>query len=300
VDADACSIMLLDMRGEQLLTAAAYGIRPERMHKISFRVGQGVAGWVAAHGEPALIDDVSTDPRYARLPGSRSRPGTNTESMVCVPLEACGRRIGVMTATSHHLGRFDRTDIELLGFIARTIALDIENVRLRRVSVTDPLTGAYNREFLMQRLPAELTLAAERSSALAVAMVDVDHFKRINDTHGHDVGDHVLASVASMLRGAIRTDDMLVRYGGEEFLAVLPGADRNRAWEIGERMRMKIAATPVTIGGRAIAVQVSVGIAAHAPPPDRACEEPRALIRRADEALYQAKERGRNRVEVSP
>ncbi|MCG8422661.1 MAG: sensor domain-containing diguanylate cyclase [Proteobacteria bacterium] len=299
VDADACSIMLLDMEGNRLLTAAAHGLRPERMHQISFRVGQGVAGWVVQHGEPALIDDVSTDSRYARLPGSRRALDRTTEAMICVPLVVGGWRIGVMTATSQAVGAFSRSDIDLLGFIAQTIALDIENVRLRRISVTDPLTGAYNREFLHQRLPAELVAAVQRGWPLSVAMVDVDHFKRVNDCFGHNVGDRVLAGVARQLRSAIRTDDMLVRYGGEEFLAVLPKADCHRAWEIGERMRVKLESQPLDAGNRLIGVRISVGIAQHRVSAGQS-EEPSMLIRRADTALYLAKERGRNRVEVSP
>src|SRR6185436_18565337 len=108
-----------------------------------------VAGWVVERGESALIDDVTADPRFVVLAGDQ----TSIASMICVPLIARGERVGVVTATSARPGAFDTSDLELLRFIAMTIALDIENVRLHRVAVTDPLTGAYNREFLTQRLP---------------------------------------------------------------------------------------------------------------------------------------------------
>jgi diguanylate cyclase (GGDEF)-like protein len=292
IDAKACSVMLLDADRKRLLAKAAYGVRTERMQSLSFRVGEGVAGWVVERGEPALIADVANDPRFIVLPANQ----TPIASMICVPLVARGERVGVVTATSAKPAAFDTSSLELVRFIAMTIALDIENVRLHRVAVTDPLTGAYNREFLMQRLPQEIEAAAERDRALSVAMVDVDHFKSVNDHYGHSVGDVVLTEVARRLRGAIRGGDVLVRYGGEEFLAVLPKADAGRAWEVGERMRQRICERAFDVGdGLALLLRVSVGIAQW-----RTGELMPALIDRADTALYGAKDRGRNRVEVAP
>jgi diguanylate cyclase (GGDEF)-like protein len=292
IDAKGCSVMLLDADRKRLLAKAAYGLRTERMRSLSFRVGEGVAGWVVEHGRPALIDDVTQDPRFVVLPESQ----TPIASMVCVPLIARGERVGVVTATSARPGAFDGNSLELIRFIAMTIALDIENVRLHRVAVTDPLTGAYNREFLMQRLPQEIEAAIDRDRSLSVAMVDVDHFKSVNDHYGHTVGDLVLSEVARRLRGAIRAGDVLVRYGGEEFLAVLPRADAGRAWEVGERMRQRICERAFEVGdGLALLLRVSIGIAQW-----RVGEEMPDLIERADTALYGAKDRGRNRVEVAP
>jgi diguanylate cyclase (GGDEF)-like protein len=284
--------MLLDADRKRLLAKAAYGLRTERMHSLSFKVGEGVAGWVVARGEPALIDDVTQDARFVPLPANQ----TPIASMLCVPLLARGERVGAVTATSERPGAFDANHLALVRFISMTIALDIENVRLHRVAVTDPLTGAYNREFLMQRLPQEIEAAIDRDRSLSVAMVDVDHFKAVNDQHGHGVGDVVLAEVARRLRGAIRGGDLLVRYGGEEFLAVLPKADAGRAWEVGERMRQRVCERAFDVGeGVALLLRVSVGIAQW-----RIGEVMPDLIERADVALYGAKDRGRNRVEVAP
>ncbi|MFN0247992.1 MAG: diguanylate cyclase [Kofleriaceae bacterium] len=292
IDAKSCSVMLLDADRKRLLAKAAYGLRTERMHTLSFAVGEGVAGWVVERGQPALIDDVTKDSRFVTLPLNQ----TPIASMICVPLIARGERVGVVTATSEKAGAFDTTHLELVRFISTTIALDIENVRLHRVAVTDPLTGAFNREFLMQRLPQEIEAALDRDRTLSVAMVDVDHFKAVNDQYGHGVGDVVLAEVARRLRSAIRTGDLLVRYGGEEFLVVLPKADAGRAWEVGERMRQRVCERAFDIGdGLALILRISVGIA------QWRIDEPMAdLIDRADTALYGAKDRGRNRVEVAP
>jgi diguanylate cyclase (GGDEF)-like protein len=190
----------------------------------------------------------------------------------------------------------------MLGFLAKTMALDIENIRLHRLSVTDTLTGAYNREFLQRHLPVEIERSAKGTHPLSVAMVDIDHFKEVNDELGHDAGDLVLAEVVRRLRAAIRKDDVIIRYGGEEFLVVLPHADAGRAWEVGERMRLKFQSRAVdaeTDGH--IEIRISVGVAQHKPADDeRTAETPADLIRRADTALYSAKGRGRNRVEVAP
>lgn len=295
IGAQACSVMLLDASRERLLAKAAYGLTTERVHTLSFAVGEGVAGWVALHGEAALIEDVSKDPRFVSL----SDHHTEIVSMICVPLTARGQRVGVVTTTSDKVGTFTSQHLELVRFLATTIALDIENVRLHRVAVTDPLTGAYNREFLAQRLPAEIEAAVTQDRPLSVALVDLDEFKHINDAHGHLVGDRVLAEIARRLRTAIRGGDVLVRYGGEEFLAVLPRADARRAWEVGERMRQRVSETPIDLpDGPRVTVTLSVGVAQlrTAPVPETALQ----LTDRADGALYAAKRAGRNRVEVAP
>lgn len=309
--ADACSVMLLDVEGEELLTRAAHGIRAERLHRISFRIGEGVAGWVVANGTPALIPDVNLDERFLVIADAR----TPIASLACVPLVARGERVGAMTITSNRTGAFGDADVDLLGFVAKTIALDVENIRLHRLSITDPLTGTYNREFLHQRLPATVLSCAQRGLPVAVAMIDVDFFKSVNDLHGHDVGDRVLAEVAARMRTSIRNDDFIVRYGGEEFLIVLPGSSAAAAWEIGERMRARFAEGRFQFEDTDIEITISIGIAdLAAPRPDEqaATDGPTSLanktlaekmandlVRRADAALYLAKGKGRNRVEVS-
>jgi len=289
--AEACSIMLLDTDRERLLGKAAYGLARRDVSLISFRIGEGVAGWVAERGEPALIDDVASDPRYKVLADSENR----IRALACVPLQYRDERIGVLTITSPREAAFGQDDVELLGFIATTMAMDIDNVRLRRLSVTDPLTEAYNREFLQQRLPRAVEHADRRGEPLAVAMIDIDHFKDVNDRFGHEVGDRVLTEVAGRLRAAIRAGDLLVRYGGEEFLVLLPGSDAIKAAEIAERMRLKMESDPMQSGAVTVDVRISVGVAEHRRGADTASQ----LVRRADTALYAAKGRGRNRVEVA-
>lgn len=295
ISADACSVMLLDASRQRLLVKAAFGLRTERVAQLSFAVGEGVAGWVLENGEPALIPDVRYDTRFVRRDGSR----TPIISLLSVPLLSRGDRVGVITVTASRPAVFSGEDAEILAFIAATIALDLENVRLHRVAVTDALTGAYNREFLQQQLPIEIDGARSLKSGLSVAMVDVDHFKSINDRFGHSVGDIVLTEVARRLRSATRGGDLLIRFGGEEFLVVLPRADASSGLEVGERMRGRVEESPIVIvnGDERLELSVNVSVGVATLRTQDASESSTDLIKRADEALYAAKAGGRNRVE---
>lgn len=288
--ADTCSIMLLNDDEETLSAKAAFGVNKSEL-QLAFRIGEGVAGWVVQHNAAAHIGDVREDDRFV----TRGKT-SHIRSMICVPLSTRTAVIGTLTATSRQVGSFGTPEVELLNFIAKTIALDVQNIQLHRISVTDPLTGAYNREFLQRNLGAELKAAEARQCPISIAMVDVDHFKNINDSYGHQVGDVVLKEVASRLRGTIRTDDLLIRYGGEEFIVVLHRADAGRAWEVGERMRLSMQRSLIEADGPKD-VRISVGVAQHRADQNETFSD---LVKRADKALYQAKANGRNRVEVSP
>lgn len=295
VNAGACSVMLLDNERKRLLAKAAYEPLVDRSHALSFRVGEGIAGWVVLHGKPVLIHDVAEDPRFIQPPVANPT-SASIAAMVCAPMIARAARVGVVTATSPTAGAFDDGHLDTVRFIAQTIAVDIENVRVHRVALTDHLTGAYIREFLLECLPREIANASEHDRPLSVAMVDLDHFGDLNDHHGRLAGDTVLAEVARRLRAAIRTGDVLVRYDGEQFFAVLPRADAGRAWEVGERMRQRVSERAFDLGGGvALILRISVGVAQW-----RTGEAMRDLIQRVDSALFSAKDRGRNRVEVAP
>ena len=157
----------------------------------------------------------------------------------------------------------------------------------------DALTGVFNRKHFQQRLDDELTSAERRQVPLSLIMFDLDHFKQVNDTYGHQAGDAVLKHVASLVRQRLRSSDVVARVGGEEFAVLLRGADLRTAARVGERMRVSVATKPVFFVGQSIAVSISVGCA------EVECtEEPsaQALVGTADRRLYLAKNGGRNRV----
>jgi two-component system cell cycle response regulator len=161
------------------------------------------------------------------------------------------------------------------------------------LALYDPLTGLNNRRFLENHLATMLDNARMRRTPLTLMILDIDHFKQVNDTYGHDCGDEVLKSFADRLRGIIRGGDLLCRLGGEEFVIVMPNVEVSAAARIAERARQAIQQEPFVIdaGGRAIPVTTSIGVAERGPDDDTS-----SLYRRADRALYRAKSEGRNRV----
>ena len=165
--------------------------------------------------------------------------------------------------------------------------------QLYESSVKDSLTGAHNREYLGERLKVEVAYARRHQTELSVLMMDVDHFKKVNDTYGHQVGDAVLVATAASLSQTLRSEDVLARYGGEEFLIILRGIELATAASVGERLRGLVEMTPVTHEGQTIRCTISGGCASIA------CTEtpsPDALVAVADRRLYLAKRAGRNRV----
>jgi len=186
-------------------------------------------------------------------------------------------------------------DVELkarLGTGRRIVSLQ---ERLHEMATRDPLTGLWNRGAVVALLERELPRAAREGRPLAVVLADVDHFKAVNDTHGHQAGDAVLREVARRLAGAVRPYDAAGRYGGEEFLAVLPGCGPEEAAALGERLRKAVSAGPVSAGAASVRVTASLGVAVW----DGDVGTPGALLRAADEALYRAKRGGRDRVEMA-
>jgi diguanylate cyclase (GGDEF)-like protein len=165
--------------------------------------------------------------------------------------------------------------------------------QLYDASVTDALTGAHNREHLDTQLRSELSFARRHKADVSLAFFDVDHFKKVNDTYGHQGGDAVLVSLANAIRGMIRNEDVFARYGGEEFALILRGIDGNGAAIVGERLRERVEAMRVNFEGRVLTVTVSVGCASFAELDEKT---PEALVSTADKRLYAAKHAGRNRV----
>lgn len=179
----------------------------------------------------------------------------------------------------------------ILPSLAMATRNSVNHANLQRVAAIDPLTGSYNRRFGLRRLEEEFKRSARTNEPLGLLMLDLDHFKTVNDTYGHLVGDRVLQQVASAARSALREGDLLVRYGGEEFLALLPGAGRHDTLEAAERIRRSVADLAFADEGHKFTVTISVGGTAA---PDSRADNPELLINLADEALYSAKSGGRD------
>ncbi|MGQ9671286.1 MAG: GGDEF domain-containing protein [Desulfosoma sp.] len=202
-------------------------------------------------------------------------------------------------ADDYMIKPFDPSELQVrVGIGRRIIALHEELVATRealRVQATrDALTGTYNRGAAYQRLVEEVDRAVREKQPLSLLMMDIDHFKKINDTYGHLVGDHVLKETVARVQSVIRSYDIVGRFGGEEFLVVLPHADTDFAIAVAERIRAAVSNRPILSGSVAVSVTLSAGVATARGP-----SVPDALIQSADEALYLAKRTGRNRVCVA-
>ena len=178
------------------------------------------------------------------------------------------------------------------------LELVVRNRVLSEVSSRDALTGLFNRWYVMEKIDAEMNRAVRQGLPMSLLMLDVDHFKRINDSYGHAVGDEVLKAIGVVLRESCRVYDVPGRYGGEEFCVVLPGTRVVNTSHVAERIRRRLEGTEMTAGSESIVVTASIGIAGLESSLDEGAIEASTLVERADHALYSAKHLGRNRVET--
>jgi two-component system cell cycle response regulator len=185
---------------------------------------------------------------------------------------------------------------ELLARVAVMVRVRTAESQMREASYTDDLTGLYNRRFLQQRLEEEMHRASRYALRLSCILLDIDHFKAINDTHGHAAGDFVLRDVAGIIKAHVRKSDLAIRYGGEEFMLILFENDKNGALRVAERVRADVESHPFGWKGEPLRVTISSGVAVF---PDSGVTMPDELIARADAALYSAKSSGRNLVRAS-
>jgi len=235
--------------------------------------------------------------QIVRIPRDIALEGVVTQfkprQVLVVPICYEGQALGAVIAASDAM--LGKDAMWLIRQFQQGMGLALNNAvthaRLQRIAAIDPLTGVLNRRFGMRRLREEHQVALRQGTPLGVVMFDIDHFKNVNDTYGHLAGDRVLAETARRAQAAMRESDVLLRYGGEEFVIIVPGAGEEALYKVGERIRLAVAATPVNDGGQEIPVTVSVGIGQL----QRREEKEETLLKRADEALYAAKEGGRNR-----
>ena len=240
----------------------------------------------------------------ARFPVSATASELVLRSVALVPLLRNKRLIGSLNLASSDSARFTPAlGTDFVKHMASIIAICLENVisneMLKYIGLTDALTGVYNRRYIDRRLLEEIARARRQQYCIACMYIDIDHFKKVNDTHGHQGGDEVLREVAARIRQELRRSDALGRFGGEEFVVLLIDADLASATFVAERIRASIAGTPFELPGAALAsVSVSIGVASLPSQSDQLPIEVVAqqLVAHADQALYQAKANGRNLV----
>ena len=192
--------------------------------------------------------------------------------------------------------RFEELETRLVSLQRENVDLVVKNRALSEVSTRDTLTGLYNRWYVLEKIDSEINRSLRHGSPMSVLMLDLDHFKRINDTYGHPVGDQVLQWVGKTLKESCRVYDVAGRYGGEEFCIVLPETKVGSTAAVADRIKAKMETTTLRIGDATLNVTASIGIAGVDSVPGEMLS-PAALIDRADRAMYSAKNHGRNRIE---
>ncbi len=279
------SVRLFDPGRERLVAACRSG-EPIHLEPVEFKRGEGLVGRVAERGELLWTNEPSAHEAFVDKPGTRG-----LDTFIGAPLLAGQECMGVLSVVGEGQA-FSAEDASIVELIAAICAPYLEIGRLSRLSQVDPLTGALNRRGLEGSFPERTT--EDSIEPVSVIMADIDRFKAINDTLGHAAGDEVLKQVTRLLSEVVRAGDAVVRYGGEEFLLVLPSVGLGRALLIAERARATVAEHATPHGGDQIRVTISLGVAERKPGESRG-----ALLARADLALYEAKRQGRNCVAES-
>ncbi len=288
------SLMLLDDDKQELYFEIVVGEAAAAIRHMRLPVGEGIAGWVAAERRPLVVPRVADDERFCDRMDRASE--FKTESILAVPLEYAGKVLGVIEmVSSAQERRFTAADLTLLEPFADFAAIAINNARnFRRIedlTLTDEWTSLYNARFLRRCIEEEVERANRYHHPVSVVFIDLDHFKKVNDNHGHSIGSTVLKEVADVLWTIVRNTDRPARYGGDEFVIVMPETDKGGAASLGERIRETIASKAFAArDGVNVRVTASLGLATY---PDDATDA-KTLLATADQAMYLGKARGRN------
>ncbi len=262
----------------------------DKFFRQPMNAGEGVAGWVMTNASARLIEDLTTDDVAVGGEGMRSWLG--------VPLFMYGECEGVVAVQSTRVGAFGVEHQRLLESLALQIAAGLQNAHLYELAMVDGLTGLFVRRYLDARMEEEIERSRRYNTPFSIIMLDVDDFKKLNDTYGHLVGDRVLRAIANVIKAQMRGVDTAARYGGEEMAVILPRTEMVGAYNLAERIRESIAELRITTDDdepQALGVTASLGIAAY---PESKAQNGEDLVRKADRALYRAKKTGKNRVEL--
>jgi len=299
------SLLLLDEGRRELYYAVAVGHTEADLASLRVPVGKGIAGWVAAHGESLIVPEVSQDPRFdARFLASSDKNGEGrpfrVRSAICMPLRSKLRTLGVIELLNCRLDTLSDYTISFLHVLCDYAAIAIENARamerIQELTITDETTGLFNVRHLYRQMETEIERARRFKSQFSLIFIDLDYFKQVNDEYGHLVGSRVLAEVGRGLKSLVREVDSVFRYGGDEFIVLLPETGKIGARKTAEHLLaslrgMRFAETD----GLRLEVRASFGVATF--PEDG--ESVHEVIRAADGMMYLVKGSTRDNVAVA-
>lgn len=296
IKAEGWSVLFHDHNKNELVFEAAAGDAGKKLLGIRLKVGQGVAGWVARYGQSLIVPDVSKDPRF--YSGVDRKTKFTTKSILCVPMKSRNKIIGVVEVVNKVGGEpFTSDDLEIFENFVAHITIALENAamykKMEEASLIDDLTQLYNTRFCNQYLDGFLDDRKGSKRLISLIFLDIDFFKLVDDNFGHLVGSETLKRVGERLAKAVRKDDVVIRYGGDEYIVLLPHTDKKTAEVIAERIRKEINSTPfLAFGNKKFSISVTLGVATC---PDDATTRDK-LIGAADRAMYEGKLSGRDKV----
>src|SRR5436853_7103774 len=220
---DTWSLPMVDENKDELYFAIAVGPASDTLKNLRLKVGEGIAGWVAKHGESLIVPDVYTDPRFAKRIDEMTK--WQTKSMICVPLKSKNRVLAVTQLINSPLESFGDSEMFFLHALCDYAAIAIDNARavekIQELTITDDCTGLYNARHLYKTLESEVYRSQRFSYEFSVCFLDLDHFKQVNDVHGHLIGSRLLSDIGYRIKACLRLIDYAFRYGGDEFVVVL-------------------------------------------------------------------------------
>ncbi len=264
-------------------------------------MGHGAAGWAAQHGESLLVEDIAADPRFANSPLPRLiNPRKGPQSVLCIPVQARNRSIAVIQLVNSRPEGLDDFDMYFLHVLTDYTAIAIENSaamdRIRELTITDDCTGLFNARHLHKMLESEVERSIRTKDPFSLIFIDLDHFKSVNDTHGHLIGSQLLAEVGTNIKNGLRQIDSAYRYGGDEFVAMLPHTPKPAAIEVARRLYRNLRGQPfLNAENINVNVRASFGLATF--PEDGGNMQD--LIRSADEMMYLVKNTCRDNIAVA-
>ncbi len=294
MDIDRMMILLPDKKFTKLTVASHTGFTKEEISRVKPSMYKGVYSLVASEGICRIIENIDTDVTVTE----QDIFSPDIGSLIAVPLLRRGDVLGIICAFRNRPKQFGFSDLKLFNSVAEHLAVALENARLfektKEMAITDGLTGLYNKRFMLEKLEAEIDRAARGEHDLSFLIMDIDNFKHFNDTNGHPAGDRLLKELASVIQGTIRKTDIACRYGGEEFVVILPETRKADAQVVAEKLVKKIAEHPFEFAENQPlgCVSVSMGLATY--PHDASNFEELIIV--GDKALYTAKTSGKNRV----
>jgi diguanylate cyclase (GGDEF)-like protein len=293
MDCHKSSVLLVDENTNQLyFEYLANEEEREILKDIRLNKGEGIAGSVWEMGKSILVEDASKDNRFSDK--ADQKLSSKTETLIASPLIVNGNVIGVMEAINKKNAlSFNEFDLQIFETLANHASSAIYNARLYEMAITDGMTKLFIHKYFQGRLAEEFKRAERYKRDLSLIMIDLDHFKRLNDKYGHQFGDEVLIKTANEIKAKCRASDLPCRYGGEEFAIILPETNMKSSMALAERLRKNIAKLKLKYSNETVNYTLSAGVSSIK---ENKPVDVKDFIKMADRALYFSKQNGRNQV----